>query len=93
MKTKKAYIIERILCYLINILFLPITLVYILFYYSTELLSYCLDIRDKLNNSMSHKLFLLCDERDVVKNKYVYDRFTVRAFYQWLKNNKELCSK
>ena len=88
MKTKKAYIIERILCYLIHILFLPITLVYILFYYSTELLSYCLDIRDKLNNSMSHKLFLLCDERDVIKNKYVYEISEAQVEYSGERINK-----
>lgn len=90
MKARKAFIIERILCYGVNIVFIPITLLYILFYYLTKLFTFIMDKMDEIILSVSHKLFLLCDERDIVKNEYIYNRMSVKALYEFLKENNKL---
>ena len=90
MKTKKAFIFERILCYGVIILFTPIALLYILFYYLTELFTFIIDKRDEFILSVSHKLFLHCDERDIVKNENIYNKMSVKALYEYLKENNKL---
>lgn len=89
MKTKKVFIIEEILCILINLIFLPLTLLYIIFYYINQALESILDLRDYCINYMSHKLFLHCDEKDVVKNKTIYNKMSTKALYQFLKEIKQ----
>jgi len=85
MKTSKVFIIERVFVYLVNLVFLPVTLVYLFFYSFFSIFNYLIEKRDTLIEYTSHKLFLHCDEKDNVKNKYVYDRMSVKALYQWLK--------
>ena len=90
MKTKKVFIIERVFVYLVNLVFLPVTLVYFFFYSFFCIFNYLIEKRDTFMEYISHKLFLHCDEKDNVKNKYIYDRMSVIALYQWLKENNKI---
>lgn len=89
MKTSKVFIIERVFVYLVNLVFLPVTLVYFFFYSFFCIFNYLIEKRDTFIEYISHKLFLHCDENDNIKNKYVYDRMSVKALYQWLKENSK----
>ena len=90
MKTKKVFILERICVYLINLIFLPISILYLLFYCLLKLFNYLNEFRTCWIENISHKLFLHCDEKEYVKNQYIYDRISVKAFYQWLKENNKI---
>lgn len=84
MKTKKIYLIERIICILINVMFLPIAIIAALLHTLLCGFDFCLKQRNTFLTFISHKLFLCCDEKDVVKNQTIYEHMTVKALYQFL---------
>lgn len=90
MQIKQLYIIERIFVYLINLIYLPITLLYLIFYYLLQLFDYLMNLRDTFITYISHKLFLCCNERDNIKNEYVYNKMSIKALYQLLKENNKI---
>lgn len=89
MKTKKVHLIERIICILINVMFLPIAIIAALLHMLLLGFDFCLKQRYTFLTFISHKLFLCCDEKDAVENQTIYEHMTVKALYQFLKKMKK----
>lgn len=85
MNYKVLYIIERILLWIITIIFLPIILISILSCFIYKIFNYLVSLRNMLINFISHKLFLCCDNKDIIKDEFYYDQMTMKAFYQYIK--------
>lgn len=88
MKLNNAYIIERIFVFIVNFIWFPIALIYIILYYLVAILDYFINFRDKLILNVSHKLFLLCDEKKLIENKRIYNNMSVKALRAFLKVTK-----
>ena len=89
MKVKTAFRIQRVLQYLIVLLFLPIGLIGIVFDKLTQFFSWVISKRDDLLFYVGHTLFLKCEESNVVKNPDYFKHFTAGALYAYLKENNE----
>lgn len=89
METKKVYLIERIIYILIIVMFLPIAIIAALLHMLLRGFDFCLKQRDTFMTFISHKLFLCCDEKDVIENQTIYEHMTVKALYQFLKKMKK----
>lgn len=89
MKARTASVIEKISDTIIYIIYLPFAIVgntFGLVYWG------CVEIKNWVEYFyfvIGHKLFLLCDEKDVIKNKEYYKKFTAKALNQYLKNKED----
>lgn len=89
MKAKNAAIIQSILEWIIVLIYLPFAIVSFLVSYIELSFRWLLEQRDYLISKIGHTLFLKCDEKDIVKNKSYYVRFTAKTLYEFLKQQKK----
>ena len=89
MKTKKAALIEKIIIRVIILISIPFLLIGMFFDALSCIFEWLAEQRDNLMFNIGHKLFLKCDEKEIVKNKDLYERLTAGSFNQYLeKENK-----
>lgn len=88
MKVKTANVIEVFFKTLLYIIYVPIALIGIVFGFINKMFITIKEWIDYFSFCVGHKLFLLCDEKDVVKNKDYFKRFTAKTLYEYLKSEE-----